>query len=112
MHSENLNDAFARCLELLDEPAAADPRADFAARFTSELERLEQGGATIRATEADGLLSALGAAQVGQWDLALAFLDAARRSPAGARRPAPSPGTLRQRFHFVMATGAEPAHAR
>ena len=112
MHSENLNDAFARCLELLDEPAAADPRADFAARFAAELQRLEKGGATIRATEADGLLSALGAAQVGQWDLALAFLDAARRSPAGARRPAPSLGTLRQRFHFVMATGAEAARAR
>jgi hypothetical protein len=111
MHTENLTDALARCLELLDEPAAEDPRAEFEARFAAELHRLEKAGPSVRAADADSLLSALGAAQVGEWELALAFLDSARRSHSSARRPL-SLGTLRQRFHFVMAMGADTPRQR
>ncbi len=111
MHTESLNDALARCLELPDKPTAEDPRTDFEARFAAELRRLERNGASVRAAGGDSLLSALGAAQVGEWELALAFLDAGSRS-SGARRPPLSLGTLRQRFHFVMAMGAQTPQPR
>jgi hypothetical protein len=113
MHSENLTDALARCLESLDEPAAANPRADFEARFSAELQRLAAGRAPLDGARAEGLLSALGAAKVQEWDLALAFLESARRRPApGARRVSLSPRVLRQRFHFVMSMGARTPAAR
>jgi hypothetical protein len=44
MHTENLSEAFSRCLELLDQPAAAPPRAEFAADFAAALQRLEASG--------------------------------------------------------------------
>jgi hypothetical protein len=114
MHSESIPDALARCLDLPDEPAAMDSRAEFEVRFTAELRRLEAGRAALDSVRAESLLSALGAAKVQQWDLALAFLDAAgRRAEAAApRRVALSTGTLRQRFHFVMSMGARTADTR
>ena len=57
-------------------------------------------------------MSALGAAQVKEWELALALLDAGHRSPPQARRVPLSVGTLRKRFHFVMSMGADRTRAR
>ena len=84
-------------------PAAgvSDSRAEFEARFIAELQRLERGR-HLDSARADSLLSALGAAGVREWELALAFLDAAIHAPAKTRRAALSLGVLRRRFQLVM----------
>jgi hypothetical protein len=86
-----------------------DARAEFSARFAAVLQRLERNCAAPPA-EVESLMSALGAAQVQEWELALAFLDAGHRPQT--RRVPLSVGTLRQRFHFVMSMGADRRHAR
>jgi hypothetical protein len=104
--------ALARTLEQLDDPAGeTDARAEFAARFAAALQRLDRrrglGGA-----EAENLMSALGAAQVQEWELALALLDSRHGSQPRSRLVPLSVGTLRQRFHFIMSMGADRQHAR
>src|SRR5689334_10973349 len=80
MHSENLGDTLSRCLEVLDQPAAAASRAEFAAGFAAALRRLEAAGNEADGRRAESLLGALGAASIEQWDLALAFVAAAIRA--------------------------------
>jgi hypothetical protein len=112
MDQQSFTQAVARSLDLPDDPAgSADPRAEFAARFAVLLQRLERSR-RVSQGEAEALMSALGAAQVREWELALAFLDSSRRSPPQARRVPLSVGMLRQRFHFVMAMGADRKRAR
>ena len=103
--------ALAQTLEQLDHPASGiDARAEFAARFTAALQRLERRRG-LDGAEAESLMSALGAAQVQEWELALALLGS--RHGSQPRRVVPlSAGTLRQRFHFVMSMGADRTRAR
>ena len=86
---------------LLAPAGVSDSRAEFEARFVAELQRLERGR-HLDSARADSLLSALGAAGVREWELALAFLDAAIRAPAKTRRATLSLGVLRRRFQLVM----------
>jgi hypothetical protein len=110
MDQQSFIQAVARSLDLPDDPAgSADPRAEFASRFAVLLQRLERSRGVSKG-EAEALMSALGAAQVQEWELALAFLDSNRRPHA--RRVPRSVGMLRQRFHFVMAMGADRKRAR
>jgi hypothetical protein len=106
MHSDLFTDALARCLELLDDPAAGvDPRAEFETGFAAALHRLEETRRDPGGREAESLLSALGAAAVEQWELALAFLAAAARAASDGRsvRRAIVPlATLRRRFRAVV----------
>src|SRR5262249_9738897 len=83
---------------------SGESRAEFEARFAAELLRLEGARRDLSGPQADSLLSALGAAGVREWQLALAFLDAAARSNAAARprRAALTLGMLRRRFQLVM----------
>ena len=118
MDRESFSQALARSFELPDDTMSCglDARAEFSARFAAALQRLERSRAAS-ASEIDNLMSALGAARVQQWELALALLDAGHRPPPQARRVPLSPvplsiGTLRQRFHFVMAMGADRQRAR
>jgi len=113
MDLESFTQALAQTLELPDDPAPAgtDARASFAARFAVLLQRLERSHGVSHG-EAEALMSALGAAQVKEWELALALLEAASRpQPAGRRLPL-SLGMLRRRFHFVMSMGADRKRAR
>jgi hypothetical protein len=105
--------ALARTLEQLDDPAAGtDARAEFAARFPAALQRLERRRG-LDSAEAESLMSALGAAQVQEWELALALLGSRHGAQPRPRRVVPlSVGTLRQRFHFVMSMGADHQRAR
>ena len=109
MHSEkHLNDAFARCLELLEQPAAAGSRAEFAAGFAAALRRLEASGEDSDGRRAESLQSALGAAAVEQWELALAFVTASMRAvpdPRSGRRAIVPLATLRRRFGTVIQQG-------
>jgi hypothetical protein len=78
-----------------------DPRATFVACFAAELARLEKTRRGVTCREAERLLSALGAAAVREWELALAFL--AARPPSRLVRPTTLPvATLRRRFEAVM----------
>ena len=110
MNAEYLDPAPFRRLHLLDDsPGGADARAQFAARFGGLLQRLERRRSPASSAEAESLLSALGAAQMQEWELALAFLETSHRAQPGARRVPLSLGTLRRRFHFVMSMGAASA---
>ena len=81
--------------------SAADPRATFEACFAAELARLEKAPRDLGGCEAERLLSALGAAGVREWELALAFLTV--RPTARFGRPAALPlATLRRNFEAVM----------
>jgi hypothetical protein len=113
MDLESFTQALAQTLELPDDPAPAeaDARALFAARFAGLLQRLERGRGASHG-EAEALMSALGAAQVKEWELALALLEAARRPQPPGRRLPLSLGMLRRRFHFVMSMGADRTRAR
>ena len=84
-----------------------DGRAEFSARFAAMLQRLERRRGGLNGAEAESLMSALGAAQMQEWELALALLDPGHRPPPPARRAPLSVGALRQRFHFVMSMGAD-----
>ncbi len=76
MHSALLAQSLSRSLQ--DDPAlAAEPRAEFVARFAAELERLEKARRDVPGWEAERLVSALGAAGMQEWELALAFLASA-----------------------------------
>ena len=82
-------------------PVADDPRVTFVACFAAELARLEKSKRRVECWEAERLLSALGAAAVREWELALAFL--AARPTYRLVRPAALPlDTLRRRFEAVM----------
>lgn len=103
----------ANAAQTIDEPmtestptaaARADARAIFVQRFEAELERLEGSGPTLGMREGETLLSALGAALLGEYELASAFLSMGRSAsppPREARnlrrRPMPV-ATLRWRF--------------
>ena len=102
MHSQFPSQAVSIGLETPDDPPAADdPRATFVACFAGELARLEKAKRGVDCREAERLLSALGAAAVREWELALAFL--AARPPSRLVRPAALPvATLRRRFEAVM----------
>ena len=104
MHSESLYDALSRCLETLEQPVAAASRAAFAAGFAAALQRLEQAGDDADARRAESLLSALGAAAVEQWELALAFVAASMRAVPDRRsaRASVPLATLRNRFAAVL----------
>ena len=107
MHTENLGDAVSLCLELLDQPAPAASRAEFTAGFAAALQQLEAAGDDAAGRRAESLLSALGAAAVEQWELALAFVAASMRvTPmAAARRSTRASvplATLRGRFAAVV----------
>jgi hypothetical protein len=108
MDQQSFAHALARSFELPDVTTSGGPdaRAEFSARFAAVLQRLERSRGASQG-EAESLMSALGAAQVQEWELALAFLDAGRRLPSHARRVPLSVGTLRQRFNFVMSMGAD-----
>jgi hypothetical protein len=105
--------ALAQSLELPDDTMSGgtDARAEFASRFAVLLQRLERSRG-VSSGEAEALMSALGAAQVKEWELALALLGSGGRAPVQPRRAPLSVGTLRQRFHFVMSMGADRTHAR
>jgi hypothetical protein len=104
MHTENLSDALSRCLELLEQPAAAASRAEFEASFGAAMRRLEASGDGAGGRQAESLLSALGAAAVEQWELALAFVAASRRAESDRRNSRASVpiATLRRRFAAVL----------
>ena len=89
-------------LKSLDSATVADdPRHRFVACFAAELARLEKSERRVECWEAERLLSALGAAAVREWELALAFL--AARPAYRLVRPAPlALATLRRRFEAVM----------
>jgi hypothetical protein len=108
MHSESLTDAFSRCLELLEQPAAAVSRAEFTAGFAVALWRLETSGDDADGRRAESLQSALGAAAVEQWELALAFVAASMRAGSdrrSSRRAIVPLDTLRRRFVAVIHQG-------
>ena len=126
MHTENIGDAFSQCLELLGQPPPAASRAEFTAGFAAALHQLEAAGDDAAGRRAESLLSALGAAAVEQWELALAFVAAAIRvtpvAAAPGRRNARANvplATLRGRFaaivrrhYFVTPAGATATRAR
>jgi len=113
MQSEWFVQSLSRSLQDLDDlPAAAEPRAEFEARFGAELARLETARHDVEGGEADRLSSALGAAGLQEWELALAFLASAAPAPRDKRRGAAVPlGALRLRFNFITRSGAASAHA-
>ncbi len=92
-------------------PAAAPgsgQRTAFEDRFEAELVRLVGAGGEIGIWEEESLLSALGAAGIGEFELACAFLDAVHQPPSPPPRrdfrrlPIPVP-ILRQRFDRLRA---------
>lgn len=126
MHTENIGDALSQCLELLDQPPTAASRAEFTAGFAAALQQLEAAGDDAAGRRAESLLSALGAAAIEQWELALAFVAAAMRvtpmAAAPGRRSARANvplATLHGRFasvvrqhYFVTPAGAPATRAR
>ncbi len=105
MYSENLNEAFSHCLKLLDQPAAAVSRAEFTAGFAAALWRLETSGDDADGRRAESLQSALGAASVEQWELALAFVAASMQTGSdrrSSRRAIVPVDALRRRFAIVI----------
>ena len=75
MDAENFDPALFRRLELPDEAlGGADARAQFEARFTDALQRLERRRGPPTSGEAESLLSALGAAQVQEWEIGRAHV--------------------------------------
>ncbi|MBS0519954.1 MAG: hypothetical protein JSR90_14775 [Proteobacteria bacterium] len=111
----------ANAAQTIDEPMTeptpkaatrADDRAVFAHRFEAELQRLEEIGPTLDVREGETLLSALGAALLGEYELASAFLRMARAAPS-ASQPARNVGrrqmpvaTLRWRFEHLSGFSA------
>lgn len=84
---------------------AGTRRVTFEAGFEAELRRLDELGRELEAWEEENMLSALGAAALGEYELAAAFLEAVRRpspspssSPRNFRRLPMSVPTLRRRF--------------
>lgn len=80
----------------------------FADRFERELARFERMDREPEAWEAESLLSALGAAAVGEFELACAFIDTVRRprdatAQRNARGSTYSIAALRRRFKRVCA---------
>jgi hypothetical protein len=88
---------------------AGTPRqAAFEDRFERELIRLGRRGREPEVWEAEGLLSALGAAAMKEFELACALIDAARTPPSAPSRQAPrrqamSIAALRRCFGRVCA---------
>ncbi len=93
----------------------ATQRADFEHRFEAELRRLDAAGRELDAWEEENLLSALGAAGIGEYELACAFVEAVRRPPSlppqvrrDFRRLPMSVATVRRRFERRKASPANP----
>ena len=100
----------ADLLRRLQAAIGNDLRDDFLARYETALDRLERAGAPLRPWEQDNLLSALGAASVQEYELAVAFVVAVgEQSPVPSRRhfrrhqPLPI-ASLRQRFERLRAS--------
>lgn len=102
------NETLADILNRLQAAVGNDRRDDFFARFEAALGRLEQAGAPLRPWEHDNLLSALGAASVQEFELAIAFVGAANEQPSVPaarhfrRQPLPV-ASLRRRFERLRA---------
>lgn len=77
----------------------------FCARFEAELRRLDECGRALTSWEEESLLGALGAATLGEHELACGMINEAKRPPPGPadrqrefhRQPLPL-ATLRRRF--------------
>jgi hypothetical protein len=94
------------CSSLFD--GGESPRPDkgrFMARFESELQRLREADRELTSWEEENLLGALGAASLGEHDLACGMIEASKRPPPASsahqrefrRQPLPL-ATLRRRF--------------
>jgi hypothetical protein len=83
----------------------AGEKSRFVARFENELQRLDDAGHTLTLWEEENLMGALGAASLGEHDLACGMIEASKRSPPAAstqqrafHRQPMSLTTLRRRF--------------
>jgi hypothetical protein len=82
-----------------------DDAGRFAARFESELRRLDEAGRALTVWEEENLLGALGAASLGEHELACGMINEAKQPPRGRaarqreirRQPLPV-AALRRRF--------------
>lgn len=97
------NETLADILNRLQAAVGHERRNDFFDRFEATLGRLEQSGAPLRPWEQENLLSALGAASVQEYELAIALVAAAADQPAipaarHVRRQPLSLASLRRRF--------------
>jgi hypothetical protein len=102
------NETLADLLNRLQAAVGNDQRDDFLARFETALGRLEKAGGPLRPWEQDNLLSALGAASVQEYELAIAFVVATgEQSPMPAarhfRREPLALASLRRRFERLRA---------
>jgi hypothetical protein len=87
------------------ELSRADQKDRFVVRFESELQRLDDAGHTLTSWEEENLMGALGAASLGEHDLACGMIESSKRSPPGSsihqrafHRQPMSLGALRRRF--------------
>jgi|SRR5471030_112028 hypothetical protein len=86
----------------------AGEKSRFVARFEDELHRLNDAGHALSAWEEENLLGAIGAARLGEHDLACGMIEAAKQPPSASptrerefrREPMPL-ATLRRRFERV-----------
>ncbi|MEI9900216.1 MAG: hypothetical protein WDN31_08905 [Hyphomicrobium sp.] len=81
-----------------------DNERRFTARFESELRRLDESGQALTFWQEESLLGALGAARLGEYELACGMIREAERPPPASvdqrafrRQPMPL-ATLRRRF--------------
>ena len=97
--NETLKDILSR----LQAAVGQDRRGEFFDRFEAALSRFERSEMPLRPWEQENLVSALGAASVQEYELALAFVAAAAERPTVPaarhfrRQPLPI-ATLRRRF--------------
>ena len=88
------------------EPSRTGQKDRFVARFEGELQRLADEGRALTPWQEENLLGALGAANLGEHDLACGMIEAAKRAPPaprGAFRHQPmSLATLRRRFQRLL----------
>jgi hypothetical protein len=102
------NETLADILSRLRAAVGNDRRHDFLDRFEAALGRIEHSGAPPRPWEQENLLSALGAASVQEYELAIAFVAAAAEQPSVPaarhfrRQPLPI-ASLRRRFERLRA---------
>ncbi len=97
------DETLADILGRLQAAVGQDRRDDFFNRFETTLARLEDAGGSLRPWEEENLLSALGAASIEEYELAIAFVAAAGERPEApierhSRRQALPIAGLRRRF--------------
>jgi hypothetical protein len=87
------------------ELSRADRKDRFVARFESELQRLDDADHTLTLWEEENLMGALGAASLGEHDLACGMIEVSKRPPRASSPPQRafhrqplSLGALRRRF--------------